>query len=194
MTHTHVGVFRRRRQGVTDYRSRKKAITSQRPLLVVRVSNKNVSSQFVRPMVKGDVVLSASHSRELVKLGWQGSRKSTPACYLLGMLAGKKALGKGVKEAVLYNGVVPFVKGARVAAFLKGVVDAGVSVPVSEDAFPSEERLTGKTIAQYAAKLAADDNESYRKSFSALLKGSFKPEDYPALFEKTRTAIAGARN
>jgi large subunit ribosomal protein L18 len=192
VTRTHVELFRRRREGVTDYRSRKKAITSQRPLLVVRVSNKNVSSQFVRPTVKGDVVLSSSHSRELVKLGWLGSRNSTPACYLLGMLAGRKAVSKGVKEAVLYNGVVPFIKGARVAAFLKGVVDAGVSVPVDEEVFPSEERLSGRAIAQYAEKLAADDKERYQKSFSAFLRGSFRPEDYPALFEKTKAAIAGA--
>jgi large subunit ribosomal protein L18 len=89
---THVPLLRRRREGVTDYRARKRAITSQKPLLVIRVSNKNVSSQFVKPTVKGDVVLSASHSKELAKLGWRGSAKSTPACYLLGLLAGKKAL------------------------------------------------------------------------------------------------------
>ncbi len=95
-------------------------------MLVVRVSNKNVSSQFVKPKVKGDEVLSSAHSRQLRKLGWAGSLKSTPACYLLGLLAGKKAKDKGVKEAVLYNGLVPFIKGSRIAAFVKGVVDSGV--------------------------------------------------------------------
>jgi large subunit ribosomal protein L18 len=182
---------RRRREGVTDYRSRKKAVTSQKPLLVVRVSNKNVSSQFVKPSVKGDVVLSSAHSRELLKLGWMGSRKSTPACYLLGVLAGKKALGKGVKEAILYNGVVPFIRGARIAAFLKGVLDAGVVLPVGEGAFPSEDRLSGKTISEYASKLASEDNEAYQRNFSSLLKNKFKPEDYPAQFDKVRAALRG---
>ncbi|MDG6909727.1 MAG: 50S ribosomal protein L18 [Nitrososphaerota archaeon] len=191
MKPVHVPLLRRRREGVTDYRSRKRAITSQRPLLVVRISNKNVSSQFVKPTVKGDLVLSSAHSKELAKLGWRGSPKSTPACYLLGLLAGKKALAKGVKEAVAYNGVVPFIAGSRIAALLKGVLDSGVSVPVGEEAFPSEERMSGKSISDYAAKLAADDKEGYARAFSALLKAGFKPEEYPAEFEKVKAAIKG---
>ena len=191
MKSTHVPLLRRRRQGVTDYRARKRAITSQKPLLVVRISNKNVSSQFVKPTIKGDVVLSSSHSRELARLGWKGSRKSTPACYLLGLLAGKKAVGAGLKEAVAYNGLVPFIAGSRVAALLKGVSDAGVSVPVGEGALPSEERMTGKSIAEFASKLASEDKEAYDRNFSALTKAGFKPEDYPAEFEKVRAAIAG---
>jgi len=187
----HVPLLRRRREGVTDYRARKRAITSQMPLLVVRISNKNVTSQFVKPTVKGDVVLSSAHSKELAKLGWRGSPKSTPACYLLGFLAGKKAVKAGVKEAVAYNGLIPFIAGSRVAALLKGVVDAGVAVPVGEKAFPSDERMTGRSISEYAAKLASEDKDAYAKSFSALLKSGFKPEDYPAEFEKVKAAIEG---
>jgi large subunit ribosomal protein L18 len=190
----HVPLLRRRREGVTDYRARKRAITSQMPLLVVRVSNKNVTSQFVKPTVKGDVVLSSAHSRELAKFGWRGSAKSTPACYLLGYLAGKKAVKAGVKEAVAYNGLVPFIAGSRVAALLKGVVDAGVAVPVGEKAFPSEDRVVGRSISEYAAKLASEDKDAYTRSFSALLKSGFKPEDYPAEFEKVKAAIGGASN
>jgi large subunit ribosomal protein L18 len=187
----HVPLLRRRREGVTDYRSRKRAITSQRPLLVVRVSNKNVTSQFVKPTVKGDVVLSSAHSKELAKLGWRGSAKSTPACYLLGLLAGKKAVAAGVNEAVAYNGLTPFIRGSRIAALLKWVLDAGVKVPVGEEAFPSEERLSGKSISEYATKLSAEDKDAYKKSFSSLLKAGFKPEDYPAEFQKVKAAIKG---
>ncbi|QQG49368.1 MAG: 50S ribosomal protein L18 [archaeon] len=185
----HAPVLRRRREGVTDYRSRRKAITSSKPLLVVRFSNKHVSSQFVTPRVEGDAVVSSSHSRELAKIGWKGSTKSTPACYLLGMLAGKKALSKGVKEAVLYNGLVPFIKGARVSAFLKGVIDSGVEIPAGEDAFPSEDRISGKSIAEYASKLSKENQDSYKKAFSGLLKAGFTPEEYPAAFEKAKSAI-----
>jgi len=189
---SHVPLLRRRREGVTDYRSRKRAITSQKPLLVIRVSNKNVSSQFVKPTVKGDIVLSATGSKELTKLGWHGSAKSTPACYLLGLLAGRKALAAGVKEAVAYNGLVPFIRGSRAAALLKGVVDSGVKVPVGEEAFPDADRLSGKSIADYAAQLAAEDREAYSRNFSSLLKNGFKPEAYPAEFEKVKVAISGA--
>ena len=190
----HIPIQRRRREGVTDFRTRKKAIGSHSPLLVVRVSNKNVSAQFVVPKVKGDEVLSSAHSKQLGKLGWSGSLKSTPACYLLGLLAGKKAQAKGVKEAVLYNGVVPFIRGSRIAAFVKGVVDSGVSMAVDKEVFPSEERLTGKTISEFAAGLAKEDKAKYSARFSRLIKGGFKPEDYPAQFEKTKAAIvAGAK-
>lgn len=187
----YVPLLRRRREGVTDYRARKRAITSGKTLLVVRVSNKNVTAQFVKPTVKGDMVLSSSHSKELSKLGWHGSPKATPACYLLGRLAGNKAVSAGVKEAIVYNGLVPFIRGARVAAFLKGVVDAGVTIPVGDEAFPSEDRITGKTIADFAAKLAAEDKEAYTRTFSALVKAGFKPEDYPSEFEKAKAALAG---
>jgi large subunit ribosomal protein L18 len=190
----HVPLLRRRREGVTDFRARKKAVSSQSPLLVVRVSNKNVSSQFVVPKVKGDEVLSSAHSRQLRKLGWTGSGKSTPACYLLGLFAGKKAQSKGVKEAVLYNGLIPFIRGSRIAAFVKGVVDSGVAMTVDQEVFPSEDRLTGKTISEYAAGLAKEDKEAYKARFSALIKAGFKPEEYPAQFEKTKAAInAGAK-
>ena len=188
----HVQLLRRRREGVTDYRARKRAITSQRPLLVVRFSNKNVTAQFVRPTVKGDVVLSASHSKELAKAGWHGSPKSTPACYLLGLLAGKKALKSGVKEAVVYNGLVPFIRGSRSAALLKGVVDAGVAVPVGEKAFPDPDRMSGKAIADYASKLAAEDKDAYTRNFGGLAKGGFRAQDYPAEFEKAKATISGA--
>jgi large subunit ribosomal protein L18 len=186
---THVPLLRRRREGVTDYRARKRAITSQLPLLVVRISNKNVSSQFVRPTAKGDVVLSAAHSKELAKIGWHGSLKSTPACYLLGLMAGKKALEAGVKQAVVYNGLVPFIRGSRVAALLKGVVDAGVEVPVGEEAFPGADRLSGKSVGAYAVELAAQDKDAYSRHFSALIKRGFKPEDYPKEFEGVKAAI-----
>lgn len=189
----HVPLLRRRRQGVTDYRARRRAIGAQSPLLVVRLSNKNTSIQFVRPTVKGDVVLSSAHSKELAKLGWKGSANSTPACYLLGTLAGKKALASGVKSAVVYNGLTPFIRGSRVAAALKGITDAGVKVPVGEGAYPSDERISGKFIADYAAGLASADEERYKKVFSGLLKAGFRPEDYPVQFEKAKASISGSK-
>ena len=189
----HVPIQRRRRSGLTDYHSRRRAIASEDALLVVRISDKNVSSQFLRPRVQGDEVVAWAHSKELSKLGWKGSPKSTPACYMLGLLAGKKALGKGIKGAVLYTGVTPFVRGSRTAAFVKGVMDAGVSVPFGEEALPSKERLNGKAIADYASKLAAEDKELYERRFSALLRAGFRPEDYPASVEKMKAAIKEAK-
>ncbi|HYC11395.1 MAG TPA: 50S ribosomal protein L18 [Nitrososphaerales archaeon] len=188
---SYVPLMRRRREGVTDYRSRKRAITSKVTLLVVRISNKNVTSQFITPKVGGDMVVSSAHSRQLRRFGWKGSLKSTPACYLLGLLAGKKASEKGVRQAVLYNGVEPFIRGARISAFVKGITDSGVEVPVGEEAFPPDERISGKSIADYASKLASEDKSLHDRVFSALLKGNFRPEEYPKHFEEVKASIAG---
>lgn len=188
---SHTPIQRRRRSGLTDYHSRRRAIASQGTLLVVRVSDKNVSSQFLRPRVQGDQVIASAHSKELTKLGWKGSPKSTPACYMLGLLAGKKAVAKGVKYAVLYTGVTPFVRGSRTAAFVKGVMEAGVNVPFGEKALPGEERLSGKAIADYASRLAGENKELYERRFSALLRAGFRPEDYPASVAKMKATIVG---
>jgi len=174
----YVPVYRRRREGVTDYRARKKIITSSVPLLAVRVSTKNVTVQFIKPKAVGDEVVSSAHSRNLKKLGWKGSTKSVPACYLLGLFAGKKAKANGVEKAYLYNGLASFVNGSRVSALVKGVKDAGVDVPMSDEVAPSEDRLTGKSTAEYAKSLLAEDKEKYSKVFSGLIKTGFKPEEY----------------
>ncbi len=175
----YVPIYRRRRMGATDYRARKKIITSSVPLLAVRVSSKNVSAQFIKPKPEGDQVLSSAHSRNLIKLGWKGSPKSVPACYLLGLLAGRRAKEHGVEKAYLYNGLSPFVEGSRISALVKGVRDAGVDVPMSDEAVPSEDRITGKATAEYAKSLLAENKEKYSKVFSALIRTGFKPEEYP---------------
>ena len=188
----HVPMYRRRRSGATDYHARRKAISSRGTLLAVRITGKNVSAQFLKPTVKGDVVLSSAHSHALKKLGWKGSLKSIPACYLLGLWAGKEAKKKGVEKAYLYNGPVPFVKGTRIPAFVRGVADAGIEIPFSAEVIPPEAVLKGENIAKYAADLAAKDKQLYEKRFSALLKQGFKPESYAEEYSKAWNAIMGA--
>jgi large subunit ribosomal protein L18 len=189
----HVPLYRRRRSGATDYKARRRAISSRGTLLAVRISGKNVSAQFLKPTVEGDLVLSSAHSHALRKLGWKGSLKSIPACYLLGLWAGKEAKKKGVDKAYLYNGPLPFVKGTRIPAFVKGVADAGVEIPFSAEVIPPEGVLKGENIAKYANDLAASDKQLYEKRFSALIKQGFKPESYAEEYAKARNAIMGAQ-
>ena len=92
----------------------------------------------------GDKVIASAHSRYLIEKGWKGSRKSIPAAYLTGYLAGKKALGKGAKDAILYTGTRRYTQ--RMAAALKGVVDAGLKVPADPETFPPEERINGEHL------------------------------------------------
>ena len=67
-----------------------------------------------------------------------------PSAYLTGFLAGLRAKSKGIDNAVLDIGLNPPVKGSKVYAALKGVVDAGLDVPVDPETFPAEERINGR--------------------------------------------------
>lgn len=116
----------------------------RRDFITVQISNENTLVQIHKPELSGDKVLSSAHSRSLLKKGWKGSRKSIPAAYLTGYLAGKKALAQGVQSAVLYTGTRRYTQ--RIAAALKGIIDAGLEVPADEETFPSQDRITGKHL------------------------------------------------
>lgn len=165
-------------------------LIGRQSFMTVKVSDQNVAAQVLKPTLTGDIVIASAHSRELAKQGWKGSFNNLPACYLTGLMIGKKALEKGVERAVLYIGKDHFT--SRVAACLKGAVDSGVNIPVSEDALPPQERLNGQHIADYANTLK-ENQEEYKSRFSNLLKNGLKPEDYPAHFEEIRTKISGGR-
>ena len=136
--------FRRRREGKTDYRRRLALLKSGETRVVVRRTNGNVIVQFVGWAQEGDQVQATAVAQELAKLGWEGSPKNTPAAYLTGLLAGKRAAAAGVASAVLDIGRHVPSKGSRVFAALKGVQDAGIEVAAGdEDIYPSEERLNG---------------------------------------------------
>ncbi len=136
--------FRRRREGRTDYRHRAALIKGGMPRAVVRKSNKNMRIQFIDYLDKGDVVLATAVSIELSEFGWTASGKSTPGAYLTGFLAGKRAKEKGIEEAVLDLGLRKPTKGAAIFAALKGMLDAGIDIPHSDEMLPSDDRINGK--------------------------------------------------
>jgi large subunit ribosomal protein L18 len=119
-------------------------LMGKRDFITVNISNQNTQVQILTPGMTGDKVVSSAHSRYLIEKGWKGSRKSVPAAYLTGYLAGKKALGKGAKGAILYTGTKRYTQ--RMAAALKGVVDAGLEVPANEETFPPQDRLNGEHL------------------------------------------------
>jgi large subunit ribosomal protein L18 len=182
-------IFRRRREGKTNYRKRKLLLYGRKPFLTVHVSNYTIYGQIHQAKIGGDIVLVSANSKELSKYGWKGSRKNTPAAYLTGLLLGLKAVAKGIKYAVLYLGPRPYVRGSRVAAFVKGVIEAGVEVPVDPETLPSEDRLLGKHIAEYANMLLTSSPEAYKKKFSLLLSRRFRPEEYVKHVSSVKTKL-----
>lgn len=184
--------YRRRREGKTNYRKRKALVISGKPRLVVRGSLKNVVVQIIVAKPKGDEVLASAHSRELLKkFGWKAPRGNLPAAYLTGLLCGLKAKAKGVNEAVLDIGLHSPTKGARVFAALKGVLDAGLSVPHGEEKLPDEDRIKGLHIAQYAKTLAVN-TEKYMAVFSKYLENKVPPEQLPEHFTEVKKAVIAA--
>jgi large subunit ribosomal protein L18 len=180
--------LKRNRQRKTNYRKRASLLLSRRHFIVVKISDQNMFCQFLKPALKGDIVICSSHSRELRKYGWKGSMNSLPACYLTGFLLGKKSLAKGTDSAILYTGRDSFT--SRIAACLKGIVAAGVNVPVSEDTLPSDDRTNGKHIAEYAKIIKGGDEAKYNPIFSALIKEGLNPEEYPSHFGVTKQKIS----
>ncbi len=146
--------FRRRREGRTDYQKRLALLKSGRNRLVVRKTNRFLIAQVVRFGEKGDVVLASANSKDLTAIGFAGNA-NTPSAYLTGVLLGKSALQKGVKDVVLDIGLHAPTHGSVVFACLKGALDAGLSAPHSDDAFPNEERLLGGHVKKKDAVLAA---------------------------------------
>jgi len=182
--------YRRRREGKTDYKLRKKLIISKMPRLVVRKTNKHIITQLVEATVIGDIVITSAHSQELrKKYGWLGDLNNLPAAYLTGLLCGLRAVDKGVKKAILDIGLHTPSRGAAVFAAMKGFVDAGVEVPHDESILPNESRIRGEHIAKYAEMLSSEKPEEYSKRFSEYLFRKLPPENLPEHFEETKKKI-----
>ncbi|MEM2093692.1 MAG: 50S ribosomal protein L18 [Candidatus Bathyarchaeia archaeon] len=181
--------FRRRRQGRTDYRMRKRMVLSGHLRLVVRPSIRNLMAQLIEARPEGDRVLVACNSNDLKAYGWQGPTGNVPAAYLTGYLIGKKAMNSGVESAILDIGIRKATVGSRIFAAVKGAIDTGLSVPCSEDVLPSDERIVGGHIAAYAKQLAETDQSLYRRIFSRYLVMELKPEELSKHVEKVKEKI-----
>jgi|TARA_B110001452_G_scaffold250068_1_gene238045 large subunit ribosomal protein L18 len=143
-------IFRRRKAGLTDYRRRLKLLRGRKPRAVVRVSNSRTVCQLVDWSASGDLVkLSVTGSELSKKYGWPEdfSKKSVPASYLVGYAMGKAAVAQGAKEAILDIGLAASTPGNRVFSALKGMVDAGLEIPHSDDILPDESRISGTHIS-----------------------------------------------
>ena len=181
--------FRRRREGKTNYRARRALVLSRVPRLVVRLTLKHAIVQVIEAEAIGDRVVVSAHSRELAKTyGWLSSGGNVPSAYLTGLLCGFKAMANGVEKAFLDIGLHIPSKGTRIFAALKGVLDAGVEVPHSEDILPDESRISGKHIADYGSHLASDP-EVYQQKFSKALKRGLQPEELSEHFSAVKDKI-----
>ena len=186
---TYVRTLKRIRKDKTNYHKRSAILIGRHLFITIKISDQNVTARVLKPTPTGDIVIASAHSRELAKHGWKGAFNNLPACYLTGMLLGKKAAEKALNTAVLYIGKNHFT--SRVGACAKGIVDAGISMPVSRESLPNDERISGHHIAEYSLTLK-EDPEKYNSHFSAILKNGLNPENYPSHFEEIKSRISGS--
>jgi len=162
--------FKRRREGKTDYYARKRLIIQDKNKyntpkyrLVVRISNKNVTTQIAYARIQGDMVLAAAYSHELPRYGVKLGLTNYAAAYATGLLLARRVLKKlkldtvyaGVKDVngAEYNvenvdgkpgafqcfldvGLARTSTGAKIFGALKGAVDGGLHIPHSVKRFP----------------------------------------------------------
>lgn len=183
---SYIHTLKRIRERKTNYHKRSSLLLSKKRFITIKVTNQNILTQVLEPSITGDKVITSAHSTNLAKLGWMGSLNSLPACYLTGLLLGKKASFKGIDNAILYTGKDAFTE--RLSACLKGIIDGGIEIPSSEDSFPSTERISGEHIANYASALKSDA-EIYNKRFSTIIKNGLNPENYKSHFEEFKEKI-----
>jgi len=142
--------YRRRREGKTNYHKRLKLVQSGKTRVIIRRSNNGMTVQFADYVATGDKVLAGATAKDVRAAGCTTvSAKSLPGSYLTGYIAGLRAKKAGVTYAIVDLGMQTSTKGNRLYAAIKGAVDAGLDIPVSEDMFPSQERLSGSHIAAH---------------------------------------------
>eukprot|EP00904_Undaria_pinnatifida_P010290 jgi/Undpi1/6391/HiC_scaffold_20.g08872.m1 len=91
--------FRRRREGKTDYRARKRLIcqdknkyNSPKYRLVVRFTNKYVLAQIIYATIQGDLCMCQASSTELPRYGVKVGLKNYAAAYCTGLLVARRLL------------------------------------------------------------------------------------------------------
>ncbi|MFB6099917.1 MAG: 50S ribosomal protein L18 [Candidatus Nanohalobium sp.] len=152
---------RRRREQKTDYQQRRKLLQSGKPRAVVRTSNKHTRTHLAHFRREGDENTAQTISKELEEYGWEHNTGNLPAAYLTGFLTGMKT---EEDEAILDLGIKEKKNGGRIFAAVQGMNDAGLEVPVGDEAVPEEERLRGEHINEMTGEEVPENFEEVKEN------------------------------
>jgi len=102
--------FKRRRDGKTDYRARKRLVAQDKNKynapkyrFVVRITNKDVITQITYARIEGDFVMAAAYAHELPRYGMPHGLTNYAGVYATGLLLARRLLTK-LKLADKYKG------------------------------------------------------------------------------------------
>lgn len=103
--------FRRRREGKTDYKARRRLVTQNKTKFncpkyrfVVRITNRDVICQIVYSKLVGDQVLESAYASELPRYGIKCGLTNYAATYATGLLLARRLLNK-LGLDTLYEGL-----------------------------------------------------------------------------------------
>ena len=213
--------WRRRREGKTNYYSRKKLLLQDKQKynvakyrLVVRFSKKNILCQLIYSRLEGDFVISSSYSRNLPNIGLPLINNNYSTSYINGLYLSKKFFSENFLDikkkqpknnftVILDLGLVRVTTGNKVFAAMKGAVDGGFSIPHNEKRFPGfkknedfevevmKDRIEGKHVFEYMKLLKDEDEEKFSTQFKSLVNKNLNPIEY---FEMNRNVIKNIVN
>ncbi len=152
---TYKAPFRRRKEQKTDYSRRLKRVKSDMPRFVVRRSNAHVQAQLIAYDPAGDRVIASAHTKEFEANGWKSNKNNSPAAYLVGKLAARRARIAHAEKAQFDIGFATAVHRGVVFAALKGAVDGGLAIPHDPAVLPSADRVNAKHLPDAAQKSAS---------------------------------------
>ncbi|KAL2928829.1 60S ribosomal protein L5 [Bienertia sinuspersici] len=188
--------FKRRRDGKTDYRARKRLINQDKNKyntpkyrLVVRFTNKDVIAQIISASIAGDIVLTSAYAHELPRYGLEVGLSNYAAAYCTGLLLARRVL-KQLDLDQEYEGNV------------EGALDGGLDIPHSDKRFagfskdsksldPEVHRkyIYGGHVSSYMKTLMEDEPEKYQSHFSEFIKRGINPDNLEELYKKVHAAI-----
>jgi len=201
--------YKRRREGKTDYYARKRLIIQDKNKyntpkyrLIVRFSNKNITTQIAYARIEGDVVIAAAYSHELPKYGIKVGLANYASAYATGLLLARRLLKKlkldtiyaGAKEAngaefnvenvdgqpgafqcFLDVGLKRTTTGAKIFGALKGAADGGLHIPHSVKRFPGYDKSSNEYKADVHRKhILGGHVASYMKQLQADDEDAYK--------------------
>ena len=181
--------FKRRNQGITNYKKRFNMLKSKSSRVVIRVTNKKILAHSADFAENGDKTTVFVDSARLKSLGWKHSTKSIPAAYLTGALLASAMKEKGQNECIIDLGLRTNTKGSRIFALLKGAADAGLKFPHSPAYFPPEDRISGNHIDAYRK---TDVSKNFEEMKSKIMSGAAKLVKKPKAEKKEKAPKAKA--
>ncbi len=147
---------KRRQERKTNYHTRLKLLKSEIPRIVFRKTNSYLIVQYILSEDAQDSINFGLTSKALLKYGWpenfKGSLKSIPAAYLTGYLVAKKIIKNNLDKPIVDFGMQRTLHKTKLFSFLKGLIDGGIDISCKEEAFPEEERISGKNLKEDFSK------------------------------------------